>query len=64
MINWKEKIDVYEMTLPKGKIVLLGELSDGDVAFINKWLLRIEAAEQSHVQPIDNPANEKEDKCK
>jgi len=25
MINWKEKIDVYEMALPKGRIVLLGE---------------------------------------
>jgi len=62
MINWKEKIDVYEMALPKGRIVLLGELSKGDVAFIRKWLARIEAAGQPLAPPTDGtlPANEQD----
>ena len=61
MIKWKEKIEAYEMALPKGRIVLLGELSKGDVAFIRKWLNRIETAQQTLTQSIDNPANEKEE---
>lgn len=43
----EEKQTAYEMTLPKGRVILLGRLSEGDVAFIQKWLYRIEAAEQT-----------------
>ena len=55
-----KKFGAYEMELPKGRIVLIGELSKGDVAFIRKWLLRIEAAQQTLAQPTDGtlPANE------
>jgi hypothetical protein len=46
----KEKDDVYKMSLNKGMIIFIGELEKGDIAFIRKWLNRIEATMQSDVQ--------------
>ena len=57
-----KKFGAYEMELPKGRIVLIGELSKGDVAFIRKWLKRVESAQQTLAQPTDGtlPANEQD----
>jgi hypothetical protein len=37
----------YKLSLSKANVVVFGEFERGDVGFIQKWLARLEAAEQS-----------------
>ena len=46
-----ETDEVYKMTLSKGMVILIGKLEEGDIAFIRKWLKRVEASQHGEAEP-------------